>query len=57
LADKEPQKLHDLQELFWAEASRNHALPIHDSSADMVKGLGIRPTRRRRGPALPTIRA
>jgi arylsulfatase len=43
LADKEPQKLRDLRELFWAEASRNHALPIHDSSADMVKGLGIRP--------------
>jgi arylsulfatase A-like enzyme len=43
LADKNPQKLHDLQDLFWAEASRNHALPIHDSSADMVRGLGIRP--------------
>jgi arylsulfatase len=42
LADKEPQKLHDLQEVFWVEAARNHALPIHDSSADMVKGLGIR---------------
>jgi arylsulfatase A-like enzyme len=43
LADKEPQRLKDLQELFWAEAARNHALPVHDSSADMVKGLGIRP--------------
>jgi len=43
VADKNPGKLRDLQELFWAEASRNHALPIHDSSGDMVKGLGIRP--------------
>lgn len=43
LADKEPKRLHDLQELFWSEAARNHALPIHDSSGDMVKGLGIRP--------------
>ena len=43
LADKEPKKLKDLQDLFWAEASRNHALPIHDSSADMVRGLGIHP--------------
>jgi arylsulfatase len=43
LADQEPRKLRDLQDLFWAEAARNHALPIHDSSADMVRGLGIRP--------------
>ncbi len=43
LADKEPRKLKDLQDLFWAEAARNHALPIHDSSGDMVRGLGVRP--------------
>ncbi|MDB5397309.1 MAG: arylsulfatase family protein [Rhodospirillales bacterium] len=43
LADKEPGRLRALQELFWAEAARNHALPIHDSSADMVRGAGIRP--------------
>jgi arylsulfatase len=43
LADKEPQKLRALQDLFWVEAAKNHALPIHDSSADMVAGLGIRP--------------
>ena len=43
LADKEPQRLRDLQEAFWVEAARNHALPIHDSSGDMVKGLGVRP--------------
>jgi arylsulfatase len=28
LAAKEPQRLHDLENLFWAEAARNHALPI-----------------------------
>jgi arylsulfatase len=43
LADKEPQKLGDLKDLFWAEAARNHALPIHDSSGDMLRRAGIRP--------------
>ena len=43
LADKEPARLRGLQDVFWAEAARNHALPIHDSSADMVVGFGIRP--------------
>ena len=28
LADKEPAKLRELQDLFWAEAARNHVLPI-----------------------------
>jgi arylsulfatase len=28
LADKEPQRLRDLEDLFWAEAGRNNALPI-----------------------------
>jgi arylsulfatase len=43
LADTEPARLRGLQDVFWAEAARNHALPIHDSSADMVVGFGIRP--------------
>jgi arylsulfatase len=43
VASKEPGKLQDLENLFWTEAARNHALPIHDSSGDMVKGFGIRP--------------
>lgn len=43
LADKEPAKLKSLQELFWAEAARNKALPIHDSSGDMLKRAGIHP--------------
>jgi len=29
LADKEPKKLRELQDLFWVEAARNHVLPIH----------------------------
>jgi arylsulfatase len=43
LADQEPKRLQDLRELFWAEAAKNHALPIHDSSADMVRQAGVRP--------------
>ncbi|HLG90145.1 MAG TPA: arylsulfatase [Alphaproteobacteria bacterium] len=29
LAAKEPRKLRELRDLFWAEAARNHVLPIH----------------------------
>jgi arylsulfatase len=43
LADQEPKRLQGLRDLFWAEAARYHALPIHDSSADMVRQAGIRP--------------
>ncbi len=43
LADQEPKRLQGLRDLFWAEAARNHALPIHDSSADMVRQFGVRP--------------
>ncbi len=29
LAEKEPHKLREMEDLFWVEAARNHALPIH----------------------------
>jgi arylsulfatase A-like enzyme len=40
LAAANPAKLKELQELFWAEARRNHILPIHDFS----QGAEGRPT-------------
>lgn len=35
LADKEPEKLRQLQDLFWIEAARNQVLPIMRGTANM----------------------
>lgn len=40
LAAKEPAKLKQMQDLFWAEAAKNNLLPIHDYS----QGTEGRPT-------------
>jgi arylsulfatase A-like enzyme len=42
LADREPAKLREMQELFWIEAARHHALPI-------IRGIGNMP-----GPLRPS---
>ena len=42
LADQEPAKLREMQELFWIEAARHHALPI-------IRGIGNIP-----GPLRPS---
>jgi arylsulfatase len=34
LADKEPQKLHELQDLFWTEAAKYNVLPIDNSRVE-----------------------
>jgi len=44
LAGKEPQKLRDLQDLFWAEAARNHVLPIVDATHDYLAGSAHPPS-------------
>lgn len=35
LADREPAKLRELQDRFWIEAARNHALPIMRGTANL----------------------
>jgi arylsulfatase A-like enzyme len=43
LADKNPEKLKELQDLFWAEAARYNVLPLDDRGATRVL-LGHRPS-------------
>jgi len=43
LADKYPEKLHDLQLLFYAEAAKYNVLPLDDSGTERT-GPGIRPS-------------
>jgi arylsulfatase len=38
LAAKEPRKLRQLQDLFWAEAARNDVLPIVEASREYAAG-------------------
>lgn len=40
LSKSQPAKLKELQDLFWAEAAKNHMLPVHDYS----QGTEGRPT-------------
>ena len=43
LADQYPEKLHDLQLLFYAEAARYNVLPLDDSGTERM-APGIRPS-------------
>jgi arylsulfatase A-like enzyme len=43
LAAKHPDKLHDLQLLFYAEASKYNVLPLDDDKVQRLRG-GIRPS-------------
>ncbi len=43
LAAKEPQRVRDLQDLFWAEAARNHVLPMVDLVQEVMSGKGGHP--------------
>ena len=43
MADKYPEKLHDLQLLFYAEASKYNVLPLDDSGTERTSP-GIRPS-------------
>ncbi len=36
LAERYPEKLRELQDLWWAEAGKYHALPLLDKDSDMV---------------------
>ncbi|MDB5397310.1 MAG: arylsulfatase family protein, partial [Rhodospirillales bacterium] len=44
LAAKDPQRVRDLQELFWAEAARNHVLPLLDVVHEAMAGGGRAPS-------------
>ena len=44
LAAKEPQRVHDLQELFWAEAARYHVLPLMDVVKQVMSGAPQAPS-------------
>jgi len=43
LADKEPQKLRELQELFWTEAAKYNVLPIDNSRVERFD-VSLRPS-------------
>jgi arylsulfatase A-like enzyme len=43
LADKEPQKLKELQDLFWAEAAKYNVLPIDNSRVERFD-VSLRPS-------------
>jgi arylsulfatase A-like enzyme len=43
LADKEPNKLKELQDLFWSEAEKYNALPINNSRIDRFD-VNLRPS-------------
>jgi arylsulfatase len=43
LADKEPAKLKELQELFWTEAAKYNVLPIDNSKAERFD-ISLRPS-------------
>jgi len=43
LADKEPQKLRELQELFWKEAAKYNVLPIDNSRVERFD-VSLRPS-------------
>jgi arylsulfatase len=43
LADKEPKKLRELQDLFWIEAAKNNVLPIDNSLVERFD-VSIRPS-------------
>jgi arylsulfatase A-like enzyme/uncharacterized membrane protein len=47
LADKHPEKLAELRELFWEEAERNHALPLLGGMAVFFGVLPPMPTNTR----------
>lgn len=40
LAEQEPEKLRQLQDLFWAEAARYDVLPLQWQSAERMGGVG-----------------
>ena len=43
LADREPKKLHQLQELFWKEAAKYNVLPIDNSRTERFD-VSVRPS-------------
>ncbi|RJP66368.1 MAG: arylsulfatase [Candidatus Abyssobacteria bacterium SURF_17] len=43
LADKEPEKLRELQDLFWIEAARYNVIPLDNSKAERFD-VSIRPS-------------
>ncbi len=44
LAQKEPQRVRDLQDLFWAEAARYHVLPLIDVVKQAMTGAQQEPS-------------
>ena len=44
LAEREPGRVKDLNELFWAEAARNHVLPLVDLVKEVMSGRADPPT-------------
>ena len=44
LADKEPGRVRDLQDLFWAEAAKYHVLPLMDVVHETMTGAGHEPS-------------
>ena len=44
LAAKEPGRVRGLQDLFWAEAARNHVLPLVDVTHEAMQGHGLPPS-------------
>ncbi len=43
LADKKPEKLREMQELFWREAAKHNVLPLDNSRVERFD-VGIRPS-------------
>ena len=43
LAAKEPKKLRELQDLFWAEAAKYNVLPLDNSKAERFD-VSLRPS-------------
>jgi arylsulfatase A-like enzyme len=44
LAKEQPEKLHQLQELWWAEAGKNHVLPLNFSPQATVEAISEKPS-------------
>ena len=44
LASKEPQRVRDLQDLFWAQAARYHVLPLVDVVKQVMAGAPQKPS-------------
>ena len=55
LADKEPAKLRELQDLFWIEAAKYNVLPIDNSRVERMD-VSLRPARRGDVRSSPTMR-